>query len=455
MVDDQFGVKMLYPTKAGGETWYVNSGGTNFQGGDTLSPHSDGDGTYYTGGSKERMNAMTSGGYDTGRIEWNHKTIAQRGYMQTPASANWYNIEITAYWYISGSGDDDYVEYCGGGKHNDNTRAESCEGFAYKCAVNYNDGQIRIRKERWHSSGYTSGRWVTGYGSSVKNKWVGMKTIRAIKTNPSGQKYVVLEVWLDKPNTNTWTKHETITDGPEHNWTSGGTDCGDDEGTVGIWGGPLATFRWDTSGIRIRKMSVREIDYDGAFGPSPPPGPPSPPPGNPDVGMRLVYPSSGIVAIGDDGNLPANVNDLNTGTRWSNLGLPAWIKVDLTAIKKVMSVRIAFYRGIERVYGFNIQVSSDNSSFTTVFTGTALQTDDYQRFDFNDVNARWVMLTVTSNSVNTYSSISEFEVWGDDTAIGGTAPPPPPFQGQDPNFLYIQFPLVWNVNIDESGLICQ
>jgi len=135
--------------------------------------------------------------------------------------------------------------------------------------------------------------------------------------------------------------------------------------------------------------------------------------------------------------------------------LPAWIKVDLTAIKKVMSVRIAFYRGIERVYGFNIQVSSDNSSFTTVFTGTALQTDDYQRFDFNDVNARWVMLTVTSNSVNTYSSISEFEVWGDDTAIGGTAPPPPPFQGQDPNFLYIQFPLVWNVNIDESGLICQ
>src|SRR5215208_8048942 len=38
---------------------------------------------------------------------------------------------------------------------------------------------------------------------------------------------------------------------------------------------------------------------------------------------------NGLVASGDDGNIPSNTIDHNLGTRWSDHGIGSWIRGDL------------------------------------------------------------------------------------------------------------------------------
>ncbi|SIN64736.1 cellulase family glycosylhydrolase [Chitinophaga niabensis] len=114
----------------------------------------------------------------------------------------------------------------------------------------------------------------------------------------------------------------------------------------------------------------------------------------------------------DDGNVPANVLDNDLNTRWSASGNPQWIQLCLSATQTVSGVQIAFYNGNARSSNFDIQVSTNGTSFTNVATGlnssgtsTALET-----FNFSPVSAKYVRIVGHGNSVNAWNSYTEIKV---------------------------------------------
>ncbi len=134
---------------------------------------------------------------------------------------------------------------------------------------------------------------------------------------------------------------------------------------------------------------------------------------------------SDVIASGNDSsvNLPKNTIDNNLNTRWSNLGIGSWIRLDLGIQKVICSVDIAWYNGNQRQNNFVISVSNDGSTFTNVFTGkssgTTLSSEKYN-LPANTVG-RYVRITVNGNTQNNYASITEIDVYG-----SGISTPQPP-----------------------------
>jgi hypothetical protein len=110
---------------------------------------------------------------------------------------------------------------------------------------------------------------------------------------------------------------------------------------------------------------------------------------------------------------PAYAFDSSLNTRWTNAGLPSWIKADLTLQRVICFVQIAWYRGDLRQNDFTISVSNDGVSFTNVFkgksSGTSLLPELYQ---FTKVLARYVKITVNGNTENNVASITEIDIVG-------------------------------------------
>src|SRR5215207_1954975 len=131
---------------------------------------------------------------------------------------------------------------------------------------------------------------------------------------------------------------------------------------------------------------------------------------------------SGVTAKGDDGNVPQNTLDSNLNTRWSNLGFPSWIQYDLGESQPICNVDIAWYRGNFRVNAFTISGSNDGINFTPIFSGQSSgKTIGLERYDVRDTMSRYLRITVTGNTENSWSSISEVRING-----GAETPPPPP-----------------------------
>ena len=130
--------------------------------------------------------------------------------------------------------------------------------------------------------------------------------------------------------------------------------------------------------------------------------------------------SSSVTASGSDGNLPSNVVDNSLSTRWSNQGIGSWIRVDLGSTKTICSVDIAWYRGNIRQNDFIIAVSSDGNSFTNVFSGRSSGTTlNPENYNFADIDARYVRITVNGNTENTWASMTEINVIGYGGGGGG------------------------------------
>ena len=138
-----------------------------------------------------------------------------------------------------------------------------------------------------------------------------------------------------------------------------------------------------------------------------------------------------VKSVRSSGNQPGNPpsgaidNDLNT--RWSNQGLGSWIKLDLGEIKNICSLKIAWYRGNERINSFRIATSIDGTTFNKLAskqsTGT---TNGLENVVISKTKARYVMITVTGNTQNDWISISEIDI------VGGSIsqpPGPPPTPG--------------------------
>jgi len=120
-----------------------------------------------------------------------------------------------------------------------------------------------------------------------------------------------------------------------------------------------------------------------------------------------------VSASADDGNLPAYTFDSDLATRWSARGDGQWIQYDLGSVATVNRVQIAFYLGDQRTQAFDIQVSTDGGSWSTVFSGRSSgTTTGLQTFDFANVPARYVRIVGHGNSQNDWNSLTEVAIWG-------------------------------------------
>ena len=139
-----------------------------------------------------------------------------------------------------------------------------------------------------------------------------------------------------------------------------------------------------------------------------------------------VTPSgAAVTASTHDGNVPANTVDNDLATRWSANGDGPWIKYDLGATHTVAYVKIAFFSGNQRQARFDLQVSTDDATWTNVLTGTlssGTQTTE-QTFEFSDQPARWVRYVGHGNTVNLWNSPTEVSIFAAGAAPLPTATP--------------------------------
>ena len=255
---DPFGIQKIYPTKAGGQEWFMDmtDGEDSRSSPPSLTKNSDG--SFKVGSSKVRYGVYTTSGYNPGQIETlDHGTIAQNGFMQL--ANDWKNVEMTGYVKVnSGQSGENFAWYARGGRHTGDGSPEGCEGVAYKADLGY-DGRARFAKEQWHVSyDFTDHKNAM---SSIEGKWVGFKGIMWNMVQ-NGETVVKMEIWVDKNEDDLengpWVKVDENTD--SGGWGNSGGECGGASDQIISWGGPIATFRWDgATDVDIMNFSVREI----------------------------------------------------------------------------------------------------------------------------------------------------------------------------------------------------
>ncbi len=125
-------------------------------------------------------------------------------------------------------------------------------------------------------------------------------------------------------------------------------------------------------------------------------------------------------ASADDGNVAANAIDNDLNTRWSASGEQSiWFCLG-TANTTLNGVDIAFYKGDTRRASFDIQVSTDGTTWTNVATGlqSSGTSTGFESFTFPAVTARYVRILGHGNNVNAWNSYSEVK-FKTGTALAG------------------------------------
>jgi hypothetical protein len=138
------------------------------------------------------------------------------------------------------------------------------------------------------------------------------------------------------------------------------------------------------------------------------------PPGGGGTTQKLNVPGASVTASSHDGNVPANTVDGSLTTRWSASGDGQWIRFDLGTTRTVEYIKIAWLNGDSRAYSFDIEKSSDGSTWSSVAAGlqssgtsTALQT-----INITDSATRYIRYVGHGSNVNLWNSVTEVELWG-------------------------------------------
>lgn len=123
--------------------------------------------------------------------------------------------------------------------------------------------------------------------------------------------------------------------------------------------------------------------------------------------------------------------NLNTESRWSSLGLPRSIVLDLGSASTVRSVSTAWYKANVRTAFFDVETSLDNNNWQTVMTsGSVSGTQGLVDTDVEDSVARYVRIVGQGNSESLWNSLIEAKVLGcgitEQPNDGVGNPPQPP-----------------------------
>jgi len=250
---DPFGIKEIYPTKPGGEQWFMNMNDPNHD--NRTDPQTtltkNPDGSWKVTSSAVRFDIFTSLGYHHNLISTlNQGQLAAKGYMQSPN--DWKNVEMTGYVkFNKGDSSNGFTWYARGGHH---TSSNQCEGTSIKEELDF-AGTTRFEKEQWHVHYvFTPHKPAM---DPIQGKWVGYKAVM-YNIQQNGITAVKEEIWLDPNNNGNWIKVNEFTDAGR--FGDQGQVCGGKSDQIITWGGPIATFRWDkTTDVDIKDFSIKEI----------------------------------------------------------------------------------------------------------------------------------------------------------------------------------------------------
>jgi hypothetical protein len=252
------GVQMIYPTVAGGETWFFNPDnpvdGQFDSNGAEISKNSDG--SWHLKPGTTRMDVFTksagllSDNQRSNLATYDYPTLAQTGYWYKPT--DWKNVEETGYFKVSSTSSGDGISLVSRSVRHSTASHEGCGGSSYHNNIRF-DGTFQYKKEMWHVNYDILSPTKNSIGS-IMNKWVGFKGV--VYNLPDGT--VKLESYVDKDNNNHWQKVQELTD--SGHW---GDDMGHcnakTPGAAITWGSPMFIFKSTGVTYDFKKLSVREI----------------------------------------------------------------------------------------------------------------------------------------------------------------------------------------------------
>ncbi len=280
---DKFGIREIYPSKPGGEEWFMNMQDPNNDPRTFKNPlmthNADGSWKIFfnNDGNQQqiipiqssgnccqdevRYSVLTSAGYNSSKITINEQKLEKSGYMQS--HNDWKNVEMTGYAKLISTTGSNFASNNGGwtweargARHVGDIPPDVCYGTSYNAHILWNTGDVRWEKEQWHAHIIP-----TDYHSSTAislGKFIGFKAIMYNLKQHDGKTIVNLEIWIDPNNDNNWYKVYQIKD--SGGWGNAGQECGGKPDQIITWGGPLAIFRWDeATDVDIKDFSVREI----------------------------------------------------------------------------------------------------------------------------------------------------------------------------------------------------
>lgn len=128
----------------------------------------------------------------------------------------------------------------------------------------------------------------------------------------------------------------------------------------------------------------------------------------------LFYPTVTVTASSSQtGNGPENTLDNNLATSWAADGDGQWITYDLGRTLYVPSIDIAFYSGADRIYTFDVLVSTDNSIWTPALSGAQSSGDTAALENFvlpQNTAARYVKIIGHGSTASTWNNFYEVVV---------------------------------------------
>jgi hypothetical protein len=131
-----------------------------------------------------------------------------------------------------------------------------------------------------------------------------------------------------------------------------------------------------------------------------------------------------VSASAHDGNVPGNTVDNRLDTRWSADGDGQWIRYDAGKILPLLGVKMAFFRGTERIAYFDIETSADGRSWRLIRSGQSNgRTNELQLFSFTRVDARYVRIVGHGNTTNAWNSVTEVRLVTTDPVTGSSVSP--------------------------------
>jgi beta-glucosidase len=175
------------------------------------------------------------------------------------------------------------------------------------------------------------------------------------------------------------------------------------------------TVDQDSNGWNFHYMAFTQ--GSGGGGGTPPPGQYC---GTQDLAMDQPTTASSVQPDTGSDYLPYFATDGDPGTRWSSaFSDPQWLEVDLGSEQNLCSIGIEW----EAAYAtaFSIEVSDNNSTWTTVYSTTD-GTGGNETFPVS-VTARYIMMDGTARATQFGYSIFEFQAYGLTTTppvTGGT-----------------------------------
>ena len=135
-------------------------------------------------------------------------------------------------------------------------------------------------------------------------------------------------------------------------------------------------------------------------------------------GAYIITNVSASSAESSDNN-SMNMLDDDYDTRWSAEGTEQYAIFDLGQIQNVGVVSVALYSGMTRQTDFEIDLSTDGESWSTVFDGMSSGTTDApEYYTFFPREAQFVRLRCHGNTKTLWNSITEVEVY-ESIDVGG------------------------------------